>query len=83
MERKTFYEGLDHKKMNDNKLFWKTTKPFFPEKVSRGNNITLIDDDVIVSDDFQIAETLKTYFSEAVELLNVRIPWKVSTDYKQ
>ena len=55
-------------------------KPFFSEKGSRENNITLIEDDVIVSDDFQIAETLNTYYSEAVESLNVRIPWKVTTD---
>ena len=37
-------------------------KPFFSEKGSRENNITLIEDDVIVSDDFQIAETLYIFF---------------------
>ena len=42
-------------------------KPFFSEKESRENNITLIEDDVIVSDDFQIAGTLNSYISETVE----------------
>ena len=61
-ERKKFYEGLHHNKISDNKLFWKTMKPFFSEKGSRENNITLIENDVIVSDDFQIAETLYIFF---------------------
>ena len=31
-KEKKFYEGLNHKKIKDNKLFWKTMKPFFSEK---------------------------------------------------
>ena len=60
-------------------MFWKMMKPFFSEKGSRENNITLIENGVIVSHVFQIAETLNTYFSEDVESL-VIIPWKVTTD---
>ena len=65
-------------------------KPFFSERGSRvnnithiENNITLMENDVIVSDDFQTAETLNTYFPEAVESLNVIRPWKVTTDRNQ
>ena len=32
-ERKSFYENLDIKNILDNRLFWKTMKPFFSDKV--------------------------------------------------
>ena len=42
-ERKSFYEKLDVKNINDNKKFWKTIKPFLSEKVSSSKQITLLE----------------------------------------
>ena len=44
-------------------------KHFFLAKGSRENNIILIENNIIVSDDFQIAETVNIYFSEAANSL--------------
>ena len=41
--------------VNDNKLFWKTVKPFFSNKGSFGNKIKLVENDELLQDDKNIA----------------------------
>ena len=48
-ERKKYYANLDMKNITDNKLFWKTVKPFFTDKGSTRSKITLVDDQNIIS----------------------------------
>lgn len=79
-ERKKFYANLDKKHITDNKLFWRTMKPFFSDKGVENGGITLVDNDVIISDDQKAAETLNNFFSDAVPSLNVSIPSEVTTD---
>ena len=38
-ERKKFSDGLTPSFVTDNKLFWKTVKPFFSDKGNYGANI--------------------------------------------
>ena len=55
----------------DNKLFWKTIKPFFSNKGSSGSNIKLVEKDEILQDDQKIAEELNTFFKNAVSTLDI------------
>ena len=55
----------------DNKLFWKTIKPFFSNKGSSGSNIKLVEKDEILQDDKKIAEELNTFFKDAVSTLDI------------
>ena len=55
-------------------------KPFFSDKGVENGAITLVDNDVIISDDQKAAETLNIFFSNAVASLNVGIPSEVTTD---
>ena len=55
-ERKKFYENLDQKNLTDNKMFWKTMKPFFSDKVSGSVGITLVENEAIMSEDRKVAE---------------------------
>ena len=50
-ERKKFFNKLNPSFFNDNKLFWKTIKPFFSNKGSSGSNIKLVEKDEILQDD--------------------------------
>ena len=71
-ERKKYYNNLDLKNITDNKLFWKTIKPFLSDKGSKGSKITLIDDNKnVVSDDHNVSETLNNFFKSAVDSLEI------------
>ena len=67
-ERKKLFNKLNHFFVNDNKLFWKTIKPFFAHKESSGSNIKIVEKDEILQDDKKIAEELSTFFKNAVSL---------------
>ena len=69
---KEYYETLDLNKIIDNKLFWKTMKPFFSEKCRSNKITTLIDGENIIINDTKIAETMNKCFSNAVEKLDIK-----------
>ena len=50
-ERKKFYSQLDIKNITDNKLFWKTMKPFLSDKCTYASKISLVHNDNVISDD--------------------------------
>ena len=70
-ERKKFYEKLDINHINDNKLFWKTIKPFLSEKGNLRTKITLVESGEIISDDKDISETLNAFFASSVKSLDI------------
>lgn len=43
--KEDLYNNPDVKSITDNKLFWKTVKPFFSNKVRKDQRIILIDND--------------------------------------
>ena len=44
--------------VTDNKLFWKTIKPFFSDKGNYGDNIKLVEEEQVLQNDSEIAEQL-------------------------
>ena len=58
--------------MNDNKLFWKTVKPFFSKEGSFGNKIKLVENDELLQDDENIAEEMNNFFKNAVLILDMK-----------
>ena len=71
-ERKNFYEQLDVNSYTDTRKFWELNKPFFSDKGMTHSKITLIENDRIISDCQEIAETFNTFFKNAV--INLKIP---------
>ena len=72
-EKKVFYGNLNPSLISDNKKFWNTVKPFFSDKKVSNENITLVDNNKIISDDSIVVDTFNTYFSDAVKSLNINI----------
>ena len=70
-EKRNFYRNLDISQVTDNKLFWKTVKPFISDKNKGNSKITLIEDDKIVSKDKEVAETLNNYFVTITDSLGL------------
>ena len=82
-EKKTFYNNLDPKKVTDNKLFWKTVKPFLSDKGSSKEKITLSENDQIITEEKQIAEIFNEFFTNAVKNLDIPLPVGTSLTYEK
>ena len=70
-ERKKFYSKLNVTNFFDNKKFWKNIKPFLSDKGISNTNITLIEDNRIISNDLEVTNTLSIYFENVVSLLEI------------
>ena len=70
-ERTRFFKNLDLKSFLDNKNFWKNIKPFFSEKGTVGQKISLVNGGKIISDSSSLAEHFKTFFKSAVDNLDL------------
>ena len=56
-----YYNNLDHKKVVGNKPFWKYIKPHFSDKSSNFNKITLVEKDLIIHQNEEIAKSFFFY----------------------
>ena len=68
-----YFNKLDHKKLNDNKTFWKTVKPLLTDKGSNNEKILLIEESETFSNDKKISKKLNNLFGDAVK--NADIPF--------
>ena len=64
------YNHLDHKKVTNNKSFWRTVKLLFSDKNSSFSKTTLIEKELLLNDDEKISSTLNDFFSNVVFNLN-------------
>ena len=71
-ERKKFYSQLDIKNITDNKLFWKTMKPFLSDKCTYASKISLVHNDNVISDDQELADIFNNFFEQAVDNLGIQ-----------
>ena len=72
-EKKKYFANLNEKNITDNKKFWQAVKPFLSEKNKSREKITLVkENDEIISDDVEVANTLNKFFSNIVK--NLKIP---------
>ena len=69
-KKKKFFNGLNPSLVTDNKLFWKTVKPFFSDTRNCGANIKLVAEDVLQNDS-EIIEKLNEFFKNAVSILGI------------
>ena len=71
-ERKKYYNNLNINKITDNKQFWQTVKPLLSEKGTRFAHINLVDNEKIISEDRDVAQTLNNFFENAVKSLGIK-----------
>ena len=67
-----YFAKLNEKNITDNRKVWQTVKPFLSKKNKPRGKITLLRNEEIISDEMEVANTLNTYFSNAVQ--NFEIP---------
>ena len=55
------------------KKFWKIVKSLFSEKVNTDENITLVENNNIISSEIEIAKNLNGFFSNIVKELTIKV----------
>ena len=70
--KKDYYNNLDHENVSDNKTFLKSIKPLFSEKGLTHNKITLIEQDLILDKNDNVAEVPNNFFINIVSNLNIQ-----------
>ena len=69
--KKQYLSNLEPKLITDNKIFWKSVKPLFSDKITVKEIMNLTENGEILSSDTDIADTLNDYFSNVVQNLNI------------
>ena len=70
--KKKYYNNLDIKLFDSNITFWQQIKPLFSDKKSSTqNNITIIDDGIVYTEQKEVAEKLNNFFVDAVDDLEI------------
>ena len=63
---------LNVKDLAGNKLFWKNAKPYFSNKSSNSTKVTLLEKDMIITDEKQIANIMNEHFVSITKKLSLK-----------
>ena len=69
--KKDDFANLDTKSVTDNKKFWQTVKPLFSNKIKAKTVIKLVENDVIIEDESEIAKIFNEYFVNIVSKVGI------------
>ena len=69
--KKDHFANLDTKSVTDNKKFWQTVKPLFSNKVKAKTVIKLVENDVMIEDESEIAKIFNEYFVNIVKKVGI------------
>ena len=62
-DKKVFLSEFEQKNVKDNRKFWKTVKPMFLKKFVNSEEITLVDNEKIITNDKEITKVSNEFFS--------------------
>ena len=71
--KRSYFENLDIKNLSDNRKFWGTVKPLFSNKVRSNDYITLNENDLLIRNEYKIANIFNTFFVNIVPSLGIEI----------
>ena len=75
-----FYNHLNAKYITENKLFWKTVKPSFADKTLKDERITIVENNLVVSDESELVESFSRYFGSIFQNLEIDALTNTSLD---
>ena len=69
--KKAYFNSIETDNIVNGKKFWQTVKPFLSDKGNVSNKITLIENDDIITNDLDLANTFNDYFVNIVPSLGI------------
>ena len=73
-----FFINLNVKRATNNKQFWKTVKPCLTDKTLKGEGITLIEYEKVVSNERELVKIFNEYFSGIGPNLDIQRPLSIT-----
>ena len=70
--RRNYYENVELGRVNDSQKFWNAVKPVFGNKVTTRSNITLIENQKVVTFEIELAKIFNKYFVDIVPKLGIK-----------
>ena len=71
--KRSYLENLDIKNLNDNRKFYSTVKPLFIHKVRSIDYIALNENDLIIRNQYKIANIFNTFLDPFLLLLEKKL----------
>ena len=68
-----YFSNISVRDVSDNKRSWKSVKPYFSNKGSNSNKITLAENDAIITNGRVISETMNKFFINTAKKLNLKL----------
>ena len=78
--KKDYFNNLDVNKLNDNKRFWKTIKPYFSDKGINSHKLILIENDSILTNEMSLAKLMNNYFINITNDLELKLDVLTNTN---
>ena len=69
--KRKYFDNLKLSDVCDNKKFWKVVKPLFSNKVKARNTITLMEENVLITDELKLANIFNDFFVNIVANLGI------------
>ena len=69
--KKIYFNNLNEKLVTDNKLFWKTIKPWLSDKIFSNDKIILIENETVESCPIETSKIFNDYFANIVNSLEI------------
>ena len=69
--KRSYFEKLDIKNLSDNRKFWGTVKPLFSNKVRSNDYITLNKNNLLIKNEYKIANNFNIFFVNIVPNLGI------------
>ena len=70
--KKEYFNSLDVCQLNDNKKFWKNIRPFFSDKGLNSNKLMLIENEVLVNKEDELANIMNSYYINVTKKLDLK-----------
>ena len=71
--KRSHFENLDIKNLSDNRKFWGPVKSLFSNKVRSNDYVTLNENDLLIRNEYKIANIFNTFFVNIVPNLGIEI----------
>ena len=71
--KKQYFSNINVRDVSDSKSSWKSLKPYFSNKGSNSNKITLVENNAIITNDRVISESINKFFINTAKKLNLKL----------
>ena len=72
--KREYFKSISIKSIDNDRKFWKMVKPTFSNVNPMSDKIILIEDEKVIADDTEIAESFNTYFLNITDSLGLSAP---------